>query len=339
MHEQMDSVVGRSLLGASGISDAFLDHLATRMTNSLTVNDALTEARRAIQFFEPLLAEHLSDAVLASWITGYDNVASQFPPWLRQEFADTIRRSPPSDPPDISLFQSFDREPELRLLNVENAAKRLIERSILTRPQFDAAQEAAQRQAFTIAGELGADTIERMRFQLYQDLSEGTSLSGFSDRITDTLGSSPIAPGHLETVYRTNLQAAFRDGRETLRSNPIVATTFPYQEYIPVHDGRTRHEHRLLARLGLNGTGIYRSDDPFWNFFTPPWDYNCRCGTRLLTIEQAAAAGVREAIEWLETGRAPIQPEYRYAHIPFPANPGFGHRGNVGVIVLSSVPI
>ena len=334
----MDSVVGTSLLGAVGLSDAFVDQIAFDATDEsiLSRNEALNRIREGVRSFEPLLAEHLSDSVLSGWISGYDNVAAQFPLWLQKEFSDSIRRRPPNDPPAISLFEMFSREPKLRLINVENAAKRLMERGIMTRPEFDAAADQAKQQAFTIAGGLGSDTIDRMRFMLNKELNEGPSLRGFTNRIKEMLDTSPIGPGHLENVYRTNLQAAYRDGRETLRSNPIVAATFPYQAYIAVHDARSRHEHRALELMGLNGTNIYRADDPFWDFFTPPWDYNCRCGVQMLTLEQAAARGVKEAQEWLRTGRTPINPEYRYSRIPFEPNEGFGHRGNVGIITMSA---
>ncbi len=337
MHKQMDNVVGTSLLGAVGLSEAIIDQIAQNAAiDNLSYSETLLAVRDGVSAFEPMLAEHLSDAVLASWITGYDNVAAQFPLWLQKEFSDSIRRRPPIDPPEFNLFGMFDREPKLRLINTENAAKRLMERGIMTRQEFDLAEESAQRQAFTIAGGLGKDTIDRMRFMLQQEISEGASLRGFQNRITEILDTSPIGPGHLENVYRTNLQASFRDGRETLRNNPVVAATFPYQAYIAVHDARARHEHRELEKLGLNGTNVYRSDDPFWDYFTPPWDYNCRCGVQLLTLEQAAARGVKEAQEWLRTGRAPVNPEYRHAQIPFNHNPGFGHRGNVGVITMSA---
>jgi uncharacterized protein with gpF-like domain len=133
----------------------------------------------------------------------------------------------------------------------------------------------------------------------------------------------------VENIYRTNFQAAFRDGRETLASHPVVAGIFPYQQYLAQHDARTRHQHKELEKLGLNGTAVYRRDDPFWDMFTPPWDYQCRCGVRMLTISQAAKLGVKEAIEWLDTGVAPMRPEWRYQDIPFAAKPGFGSRGRV----------
>lgn len=338
MQRQMDTVFGRSLIGAVGLSQGFIDEAVRKATanNVWDASQALQVLRDGVAQFEPLLAEHLSDAVLAGWIAGYDNVAGQLPLWLQQEFTDSIRRGPPGKPPTVNLFGMFDREPRLKLVNVENAAMRLMERGIMTRQQFDAAKQSAQREAFTIAGDLGTQTIDRMRYLLYQELSEGPSLRGFENRINESLGTSPIAPGHLENVYRTNLQAAYRDGRETLRRQPLVAAAFPYQAYFAVHDRRARNTHRMMETLGLNGTNVYRSDDPVWDYFTPPWDYNCRCGVRLMTLEQAAQAGVQEAIEWLRTGRPPINPEYRLSAIPFEHNEGFGHRGNVGIIVMSA---
>jgi len=340
MQRQLDSVAGRSILGATGLSEAFVQQLAAQAGQGeiYSQTQAIELARRAIAEFEPLLAEHLSDAVLAGWITGYDNVASQFPSWLQREFTDSIRRRPPNDPPEFKFFEMFEREPRLRLLNVENAASRLMERGIMTREAFDAASDAAKRQAFTIAGDLGAETIDRMRFMLNQELTQGPSLGGFKERVEDILGTSPIGPSHLENVYRTNLQAAYRDGRETLRSDPVVAATFPYQAYFAVHDARARKEHRLLETLGINGTNVYRSDDPVLDFITPPISWNCRCSIILYTLEKAAQAGVVEAQEWLRTGRAPINPEYRFAIVSQKVQfePGFGHRGNPGIIVMSA---
>lgn len=345
MHEQtsLNRIIGSSLHGISGLANEFLDRLHREIVKHRLLYTQPSQiadlARERLNDFEPLLAEHLSDATLASWVNGYDSVTSLFPKWLQDEFATTIRNQPPIDPPKINLFPMFGEwEPRLKLPNIENAAKRLIERNILTRPSFDAADESAQREAFTIAGDLKEDTIGRLRQFLVDDLHSGTSLDGFENRVKEHLGTSPIAPAHLENVYRTNIQGALRDGRETIRQNPIVKTLFPYQEYIPIHDGRTRHHHYELGHLGLNGTGIYRVDDPFWDYFTPPWHYNCRCGTRLLTVDQAAAAGVHEAMKWMRTGFEPIIPEHRLQHIPFPPNPGWGSRGRVGVIAMSLIP-
>lgn len=338
--QQIDRILGSALLGISGLSDDLLRSMRKEILNHRLLYTQPAQiaqlARERIEAFEPVLAKHLSDATLASWVTGFDSLAGKLPKWVQDEFqAENVRNGPPVEPPEFDWFGMFG-EPEFKLLNVEQATDRLLERGILTREQFDAASEAVQRDSFEIAGDLKEDTIGRLRQFLVEDIHSGTSLKGFKNRIDEHLGSAPIAPGHLETVYRTNTHAALRDGRETLRANPIVRDLFPYQEYIPIRDTRARHEHIKLGELGLNGTGIYRADDPVWEYFTPPWDYNCRCGSRLLTIAQAARSGVREAQEWLKTGRPPQQPEYRIGYIPFPPNPGWGSRGRVGLIRMSA---
>jgi hypothetical protein len=128
----MASGLGKIIIGIGGLASGFLKELIAQLVQQRdemeSMNELVDRSRKLIADFEPLLAEHLTDSTLAAWINGYDSVASLFPPWLQREFADSIRRSPPNEPPAFNLFSMFDREPRLRLLNVENAVKRLMER-------------------------------------------------------------------------------------------------------------------------------------------------------------------------------------------------------------------
>jgi SPP1 gp7 family putative phage head morphogenesis protein len=278
---------------------------------------------------EPLFSDHLTNTELAAWLAGYHYTSTEFPTWLNREFS-LINEGPPKPPGSGKLIWPWpDDEPTVRFPLIERAADSLLQRGILTREQFDAASDWVKQQSFTIAGDLTTEALTKFRDELWRDVQTGTSLDSFAARVADIADRSSIGPSHLETVYRTNVQAAFRDGRETLASNPIVNEMFPYQEYLPIHDARARPEHRALESLGLNGTAVYRRDDPFWDSFTPPWGYNCRCGISLLTVNDAARKGVVEAQEWLTSGQPPLRPEYRWQHIPFPAVPGFGSRGRV----------
>lgn len=294
-------------------------------------HDIVKIARQQVQKFEPLLAQHLSDTLLASWLMGFDDVAKRFPPWLVRDYEEgRINRPPPGEPPKPPKFYPmFSDEPRLQLTLIENAAQRLFERNILTRPVFDRVSDEIRNDAFTIAYINETETIDRMRDFLVEELHEGASLEGYRKRVEENLGSSPIAPGHLENVYRTNIQGAFRDGMATIMSDPIVNELFPYQRYSATHDARTRPEHLALEALGIDGTGVYRADDPFWDLFSPPWHYQCRCTTMPFTIEAAARFGVKEAKQWLETGRKPPLVS-RLADIPFRPEPGWGYRGRVG---------
>lgn len=276
--------------------------------------------------FVPDLADGFWESDLAAWIDAYQWNAGKLPQWLKTQLSEVGGTPPP--PPIINLFGD-PVPPEVKFPKIENAAKSLEARGIMTRAEFDQVSDAAKSKAFTIAGEIENETIDRIRNELVKATVEGPSLPKFRETLEKKLNTGLLGPAHIETVYRTNLQAAYRDGRESLLRNPIVGEAFPYQEYLPIHDARARPEHRILESLGLNGTGIYRRDDPFWNRFTPPWDYNCRCATNLLSIEAAARGGVKEAQKWLETGVPPQQPEFRDAFIPFDNVPGFGQRTGV----------
>lgn len=52
--------------------------------------------------------------------------------------------------------------------------------------------------------------------------------------------------------------------------------TLPLLQYITAGDGRVRADHQALEGITLP------VDDPFWNKFYPPNDWNCRCQVRQL---------------------------------------------------------
>ncbi len=280
--------------------------------------------------FEPLLARSLYDAELASWIVGLEYVTKKLSAKTisQIQFTHAILGGPaPPNQPPLNLAPPGERpEPVVRFPALEAAAESLAKRQIVTRDTFDKLTDDLKRQSFTVAYLDSTETIGRIRDALETTLEQGPSLKVFKQNLAETLDAGRIGPAHLENVYRTNLQTAFSIGMESIASNPFVEDAFPYQEYLPIRDARCRPEHLMLGRLGLNGTGCYRRDDPFWDYFSPPIFYNCRCGTNLLTIEAASRKGVKEAQEWRRTGKPPTNPEWRLSAIPFPPNPGWGAR-------------
>lgn len=325
-----DRIVGAGLISAFAMRKNLLATILEEMANLdpfSGISEAMERLRAILAEADPLFGEHLASTELAAWMGGYNWTAGNFPAWLNREFSIGLEGPPP--PTATPSWPWGDGEPVVRFPLLEKAAESLSQRGILTRDDFDAASETIRSRAFTVARQQSTEAIEQIRTALTKDIQDGTSLRSFSARIADLAEASPIGTSHLETVYRTNVQAAFRDGRETLLQNRIVDEVFPYQEYIPIRDGRVRPDHLALEKLGLSGTGVYRRDDPFWDYFTPPWDYNCRCGASPLTIDAAARKGVREAQDWLKTGRPPEQPEWRIGKVPFAHKSGFGQRGRV----------
>lgn len=330
----VDIIIGRGLITAEAIAAELRRRLVKVLADNrrrLTIDRLLDLVRRTLQEFEPLLAKNLANAQLASWIIGADSIAKRLPKHVVKQLAAMNLGLPPNaDLPPISIppggayiLQPTRRgDPLIRFPVIDKAVKDLTTRRVVTRPVFDRLSEEFKRQAFTVAYLDDTKTINSLREALVEDIHEGTSLQGFRDKVKERLGASPIGSSHLNNVYRTNIQSAFTGGHETIARNPIVKATFPYARYTAIDDGRVRDEHLALMSLGIDGTNIYRTDDPMWQLFLPPWHFQCRCARTLMTIRQAAQMGLKEAQRWLESGEEPPLVS-RLPFIPFRPDPSF----------------
>lgn len=75
----------------------------------------------------------------------------------------------------------------------------------------------------------------------------------------------------LETIYRTNVAAAYEAGRQKVIFNGREDDPFGYVMYSAIMDNRTRPTHKAL-----HGKVMAKSD-PAWESISPPNGYNCRC--------------------------------------------------------------
>jgi len=161
----------------------------------------------------------------------------------------------------------------------------------------DTLQEAHVK-AFTVAKALRLDVLQDIKDMLEKSLEEGIPFSQFKKELEPRLkakgwwGKTTIAdekgvveevrlgsPYRLKTIYQTNMQTSYMAGRYKQLIDNVDDR--PYWQYVAVLDSVTRPSHRAL-----NGK-IFRYDDPFWNYFFPPNDYNCRCRVRALTEKEA----------------------------------------------------
>lgn len=220
--------------------------------------------------------------------------------------------------------QAVSGEPErIHYPIIDEAARELAEKNVMTREQFDLLDSAARQKAFTVAQVESMDTQTKIRNVMAETVKDGVDVQTFRERVLAAVDEGTfMSDAHLENVYRTNIQTAFSDGQMTVLSHPFVRSGFPYASIDPIDDDRARHNHLALATMGIQGTNIYRIDDPVFILFRSPWDYNCRCGWTAMSVRQAARAGIQEAITWIETG---VEPTDR-AFVPMPSfrpPPGF----------------
>jgi SPP1 gp7 family putative phage head morphogenesis protein len=154
-------------------------------------------------------------------------------------------------------------------------------------------QGQARAKAFTVSGLNALDQLQAVWDSLRAVLSEGGTFEQWREQI-----QSVDLPSHrLETVYRTNLQAAWSQGRaEQIRRN---LRTHPYLMYSAVNDSRTRPDH--AARHGT----ILPADHPWWRANYPPLGFNCRCRAIAVTRKEAERRGISA-----EPPGVPVDPDW-----------------------------
>lgn len=272
-------------------------------------------------------------AMHAAGMFGAAAVVNNIPPAMTPLYPP---RKPPELPPVTTGFPDDD-EPQAHFPALEDAITTLQNAPIDTARTYQATAEKAKQGAFAITGDISRETTAKIRDLLTETIQEGGAEDEFAAKVGKMFEDGPLSENHLRTVFRTNTASAFSGGQQRAVEAVFVQDAFPYRRYYATTDARVRKEHLALESLGLNGTSVYRADDPVWREFQPPFDFGCRCHWSAYTVGQAAKAGVVEAQEWIARAKemaqgdnyhaflsrtAPVQPEF-VSHPPFHANPAF----------------
>lgn len=96
-----------------------------------------------------------------------------------------------------------------------------------------------------------------------------TAVSEMRRRLSE-MGLSARKPAVVETLVRTHAQMAFSAAQWKLNEDDEDDVIWGFR-FSAVGDDRTRPEH-----LALDGFTAPKND-PIWDRYTPPLDYNCRC--------------------------------------------------------------
>lgn len=258
---------------------------------------------------QPEFAGALTDAVVAGWLGGARATLGLVgkKTGVSEPSLAGISNAPPGGPLLVGVSGGG---PLAEFPSLEAALQKLLNREILTSEEFYAVSAAARQQAFTITADVSTATLDKVRSLLAEQIEGPASRELFADRVAEEVAGLPIAPSHLEHVFRNATNEAYSQGMEKVLDSPLVAEGFPYRAIYPMRDDRVRPEHLALEKAGLNGTNIYNAKDPVWLMFRPPWAWNCRCGWIAVSVETAAALGVAEAKAWLDSGEAPAVFEF-----------------------------
>lgn len=158
----------------------------------------------------------------------------------------------------------------------QEAVDAFLAKRIMTKEAFNALAAAMKVKAFTAAYVYAADQLQAVYDGVRLAIEKGSTLADFKEEAGEIL----TRPWHRETVFRTNVLAAYGKGHFDRAQE--LRELRPYARYSAVMDGRTRPSH-----AALHGR-IYPLEHPFWKTYWPPWGYNCRCG--VTTISQLEVA-------------------------------------------------
>lgn len=198
---------------------------------------------------------------------------------------------------------------------IDEAAKELASKNVVTKNEYDALDDAARAKAFTVAGVDATETLAKIRDVMAEQIEKGVDVKEFQKAVRESVEEGTfLSDGHLENIFRTNVQGAFSDGQMKVLNHPFVKSGFPYATIDPIADDRVEETHLAMETRGIQGTNYYRTDDPVFRMFRPPWRWQCRCSWTAKSIRDAADAGIKEAQKWIETGVEPSQK----AFVPMP---------------------
>lgn len=306
--------------------------------------------KRILVKAETKYANAITQAIVSAYVHGAAKAAQTLPvPTSSQDVPGEAAPPPPApfnpfgvippaggEPPNLlgDVFGEMD-DPSIRFPSIETAVDKIRAKIPLSIDEFAALRDAAKTEAFSVAGDHTEHAIVQIQEALADTVERGASMEDFRRDLVSRLGENPLSPWHTETVFRTNVMSAFHSGEQDVYQHPLIQGQFPYIAYDGIADTRIRDTHLAMMHYGCpledgSLSNIYRADDPIWEIWMPPNGYQCRCGVRYLTVQQAARLGVKEAIDWLASGTAPANP-YRASLPPWLVpDPGFATRPSVG---------
>lgn len=140
-------------------------------------------------------------------------------------------------------------------------------RGIMTREQFDLIlDQYARREAFFATG-ISLDNIERHLYPAVMDaLVEGTTLAEFQAAVESLL----LSRARTETIFRTNVMAAYNSGHMDAMYDPLIADLIPALRFVAIIDDRTSEICRRLNNQ------IIMKDQAGAADLVPPLHYSCR---------------------------------------------------------------
>jgi hypothetical protein len=159
----------------------------------------------------------------------------------------------------------------------------------------------AHARAFTVARVTEMDILEDIRKSIDDAKVKGTSIEQFKKDLRAKLesrgwfappgsivegtdGRKKLTGWRLDTIYRTNMAAAYQTGRYIQMQE--VKRFRPWWQYKITPKATNRKTHKV------HEGEVYHADHEFWNVWFPPNGFNCGCYVKTLSDRQMESRGL-----------------------------------------------
>jgi hypothetical protein len=190
--------------------------------------------------------------------------------------------------------------------------------------------EGMHSRAFVVAGAMREDLLTDFRAAVDKAIAEGTTLREFRkdfDAIVEKHGWSYNggAGWRSRVIYETNLRMSHAAGREAQMADPELRKRRPFGLYRHGGSEDPRPEH-----LALDGL-VLPLDDPFWEQWTPPNGWGCKCKKFMVSQADVDRLGLTVADKApdipTETRTVGVNgPSPRTVTVPKGIDPGFAYN-------------
>lgn len=152
-------------------------------------------------------------------------------------------------------------------------------------------QRSEHDYAFVTAGATSAELLQEIRNQVDRSVNDGIAFGEFKkqfDTIVEKHGWDHAGgrEWRADLIYRQNFYQAYAAGRYQQQRDPDVVSRRPYLQYRHGGSREPRPSH-----LALDGQ-VFPINDSFWDVWTPPNGFGCRCFTLSLSDRDLARLGL-----------------------------------------------
>lgn len=316
-----DKLVTLALAGYTDATERLFNSVIRHGENAPNLFDLFADEVRG--GFDEEFASLLADLEMASYLNGAAEPLGKLTiknlPLVRSWRGDYYKQL--ERIPRVGLWDgiSFPSETKVWRPVAEKAVEAVKQWNVVKRDDFDQLADAQRSRAWTITGINSQKALEKIRQSVATLPDTGASRIQWYHTVKQEFDKSALGPARAELVYRVASTRMWAEGAAKTVSNPVITNLLPYVKVYTINDSRRTIACRMMSRNGINGSAIYRKDDPAYIHNRTPRHYNCRCHDSYMTVAQAARAGVPEAIEWQKTGKPPEKPYFvPYFEVPMP---------------------